>query len=147
MLFRSGIVVLEDNVEVGSNTTIDRATMGATIIGKGTKLDNLIQIAHNVEIGTNSVLAAQTGIAGSTKIGNRVMFGGQVGVAGHLKIAGGVKLAAQTGVGKSITKEGSVQMGAPSFEAMQYNKAYVVFRKLPELKAKIDELEKQLSNK
>lgn len=142
-----GIVVLEDNVEVGSNTTIDRATMGATIIGKGTKLDNLIQIAHNVEIGTNSVLAAQTGIAGSTKIGNRVMFGGQVGVAGHLKIADGVKLAAQTGVGKSITKEGSVQMGAPSFEAMQYNKAYVVFRKLPELKAKIDELEKQLSNK
>ena len=117
-----GIVVLEDNVEVGSNTTIDRATMGATIIGKGTKLDNLIQIAHNVEIGTNSVLAAQTGIAGSTKIGNRVMFGGQVGVAGHLKIADGVKLAAQTGVGKSITKEGSVQMGAPSFEAMQYNK-------------------------
>lgn len=142
-----GIVVLEDNVEVGSNTTIDRATMGATIIGKGTKLDNLIQIAHNVEIGTNSVLAAQTGIAGSTKIGNRVMFGGQVGVAGHLKIADGVKLAAQTGVGKSITKEGSVQMGAPSFEAMQYNKAYVVFRKLPELKAKIDELEKQLTNK
>lgn len=142
-----GIVVLEDNVEVGSNTTIDRATMGATIIHKGTKLDNLIQIAHNVEIGSNSVLAAQTGIAGSTKIGNRVMFGGQVGVAGHLKIADGVKLAAQTGVGKSITKEGSVQMGAPSFEAMQYNKAYVVFRKLPELKAKIDELEKQLSNK
>ena len=142
-----GIVVLEDDVEVGSNTTIDRATMGATIIGKGTKLDNLIQIAHNVEIGTNSVLAAQTGIAGSTKIGNRVMFGGQVGVAGHLKIADGVKLAAQTGVGKSITKEGSVQMGAPSFEAMQYNKAYVVFRKLPELKAKIDELEKQLTNK
>ena len=142
-----GIVILEDNVEVGSNTTIDRATMGATIIGKGTKLDNLIQIAHNVEIGTNSVLAAQTGIAGSTKIGNSVMFGGQVGVAGHLKIADGVKLAAQTGVGKSITKEGSVHMGAPSFEAMQYNKAYVVFRKLPELKAKIDELEKQLSNK
>lgn len=137
-----GIVVLEDNVEVGANTTIDRATMGSTIIHQGTKLDNLIQIAHNVEIGENSVLAAQTGIAGSTKIGNNVMFGGQVGIAGHLTIANGVKLAAQTGVSKSIVKEGSVQMGSPSFDAMLYNKAYVVFRKLPELKAKIDQLEK-----
>jgi UDP-3-O-[3-hydroxymyristoyl] glucosamine N-acyltransferase len=137
-----GIVVLEDNVEVGANTTIDRATMGSTIIHQGTKLDNLIQIAHNVEIGENSVLAAQTGIAGSTKIGKNVMFGGQVGIAGHLTIANGVKLAAQTGVSKSIVKEGSVQMGSPSFDAMLYNKAYVVFRKLPELKAKIDQLEK-----
>ncbi len=138
-----GIVVLEDQVEVGANTTIDRATMGSTIIRKGTKLDNLIQIAHNVEIGENSVLAAQTGIAGSTKIGKNVMFGGQVGIAGHLTIANGVKLAAQTGVSKSITKEGSVQMGSPAFDAMLYNKAYVVFRKLPELKAKIDQLEKK----
>ncbi len=138
-----GIVVLEDHVEVGANTTIDRATMGSTIIRKGTKLDNLIQIAHNVEIGENSVLAAQTGIAGSTKIGKNVMFGGQVGIAGHLTIANGVKLAAQTGVSKSIIKEGSVQMGSPAFDAMLYNKAYVVFRKLPELKAKIDQLEKK----
>lgn len=138
-----GIVVLEDHVEVGANTTIDRATMGSTIIHKGTKLDNLIQIAHNVEIGENSVLAAQTGIAGSTKIGKNVMFGGQVGIAGHLTIANGVKLAAQTGVSKSIVKEGAVQMGSPAFEAMLYNKAYVVFRKLPELKAKIDQLEKK----
>lgn len=138
-----GIVVLEDQVEVGANTTIDRATMGSTIIRKGTKLDNLIQIAHNVEIGENSVLAAQTGIAGSTKIGKNVMFGGQVGIAGHLTIANGVKLAAQTGVSKNIVKEGSVQMGSPAFEAMLYNKAYVVFRKLPELKAKIDQLDKK----
>lgn len=138
-----GIVVLEDNVEIGANTTIDRATMGSTIIRKGTKLDNLIQIAHNVEIGENSVLAAQAGIAGSTKIGKNVMFGGQVGIAGHLTIANGVKLAAQTGVSKSIVKEGSVQMGSPAFDAMLYNKAYVVFRKLPELKAKIDQLEKK----
>jgi UDP-3-O-[3-hydroxymyristoyl] glucosamine N-acyltransferase len=138
-----GIVELEDHVEIGANTTIDRATMGSTIIRKGTKLDNLIQIAHNVEIGENSVIAAQTGIAGSTKIGRNVMFGGQVGIAGHLTIAKGVKLAAQTGVSKSIVKEDSVQMGSPAFDAMLYNKAYVIFRKLPELKAKIDQLEKK----
>jgi UDP-3-O-[3-hydroxymyristoyl] glucosamine N-acyltransferase len=141
-----GIAVLEDNVEVGSNTTIDRATMGETIIRKGTKLDNLIMVAHNVEIGENSVLAAQTGIAGSTKIGKNVMFGGQVGISGHLKIADGVKLAAQTGVSKSITKVGAVQMGAPAFEAMQYNKAYVVFRNLPDLKNRLEALEKLIKN-
>jgi len=138
--------VLEDQVEIGANTTIDRATMGATIIRRGTKLANLIQVAHNVDIGENSVLAAQTGIAGSTKIGKQVMFGGQVGIAGHLKIADGVKLAAQTGVSKSITKAGTVQMGSPAMDAMQYNKAYVFFRKLPELKTRIDELEKKSSN-
>ncbi|ASB49506.1 UDP-3-O-(3-hydroxymyristoyl)glucosamine N-acyltransferase [Alkalitalea saponilacus] len=137
-----GIVVLEDSVEIGSNTTIDRATMGETIIREGTKLDNLIQIAHNVEIGKNSVLAALTGIAGSTKIGNNVMFGGQVGISGHLKIADGVKLAAQTGVSKSITKANTTQMGSPSMDAMQYNKAYVVFRNLPELRQRVDAIEK-----
>lgn len=142
-----GNVVLEDYVEIGSNTTIDRATMGSTIIRQGTKLDNLIQVAHNVEIGKNSVLAAQTGIAGSTKIGNNVMFGGQVGISGHIKIADGVKLAAQSGVGKSITKEGEVQMGAPSFNAMQYNKAYVIFRKLPDLYERVAEIEKQIKQK
>ncbi|MGQ1946327.1 UDP-3-O-(3-hydroxymyristoyl)glucosamine N-acyltransferase [Geofilum sp. OHC36d9] len=139
-----GNVILEDYVEIGSNTTIDRATMGSTIIHKGTKLDNLIQIAHNVEIGENCVFAAQTGIAGSTKIGNHVMFGGQVGIAGHLKIADGVKLAAQSGVSKNITKEGSVQMGSPSFDAMHYNKAYVVFRNLPDLRNRISDIEKEL---
>lgn len=138
-----GIVILEDNVEIGANTTLDRATMGATVIRKGTKLDNLIQIAHNVEIGENSVLAAQTGIAGSTKIGKNVMFGGQVGIAGHLKIADGVKLAAQTGVGGNLKKENGVYMGSPAIEAMQYNKAYVIFRNLPDLKSRIDKLEKQ----
>ncbi|HKL71144.1 MAG TPA: UDP-3-O-(3-hydroxymyristoyl)glucosamine N-acyltransferase [Marinilabiliaceae bacterium] len=142
-----GNVVLEDFVEIGSNTTIDRATMGSTIIRKGTKLDNLIQVAHNVEIGENSVLAAQTGIAGSVKIGNNVMFGGQVGISGHITIANGVKLAAQSGVSKSIVKEGSVQMGAPSFDAMQYNKAYVVFRKLPDIYSRIGAIEKQLKEK
>jgi UDP-3-O-[3-hydroxymyristoyl] glucosamine N-acyltransferase len=139
-----GNVILEDYVEIGSNTTIDRATMGSTIIHKGTKLDNLIQIAHNVEIGENCVFAAQTGIAGSTKIGNHVMFGGQVGIAGHLNITNGVKLAAKSGVSKNITKEGSVQMGAPSFDAMQYNKAYVIFRNLPDLRNRILDLEKKL---
>jgi len=142
-----GNVVLEDFVEIGSNTTIDRGTMGSTLIRKGTKLDNLIQVAHNVEIGDNSVLAAQTGIAGSVKIGKNVMFGGQVGISGHITIADGVKLAAQSGVSKSIVKEGSVQMGAPSFDAMQYNKSYVVFRKLPDLYNRISSIEKQLKQK
>ncbi len=141
-IYQIGNVILEDDVEVGANTTIDRATMGSTIIRKGVKLDNLIQIAHNVEIGENSVLAAQVGIAGSSKIGKNVMFGGQVGISGHITIADNVKLAAQSGVGKSIVKESQVQMGSPSFEAFQYNKAYVVFRKLPELLKRIEDLEK-----
>lgn len=138
-----GIVILEDDVEVGSNTTIDRGTMGSTLVKKGVKLDNLIMIAHNVELGENTVMAAQTGIAGSTKIGKNVMFGGQVGVAGHLKIADGVKAAAQTGIGKSINEAGSVVMGAPALNAMQYNKAYVVFKNLPDLKSRIEKLEKE----
>ncbi len=137
-----GIVILEDNVEVGSNTTIDRGTMGATIIHKGVKLDNLIMIAHNVEVGEDTVMAAQSGIAGSTKIGKNVMFGGQVGVAGHLKIADGVKAGAQTGIGGNIKQEGITIMGSPAFQAMQYNKASVVFRNLPDLKNRIEKLEK-----
>ncbi len=141
-----GNVVLNDFVEIGANTTIDRATMGSTIINQGTKLDNLIQIAHNVEIGKNGVIAAQTGVAGSTKIGDNVMFGGQVGISGHLKIANNVKLGAQTGVSKGILKDGSIHMGTPSFDASQFNKAYVVFRKLPELYKTIGELEKQIKS-
>ncbi len=137
-----GVVILEDDVEIGSNTTIDRATMGATLIKKGVKLDNLIQVAHNVEIGENSVMAAQTGIAGSTKIGKNVMFGGQVGIAGHLQIADGVKAGAQTGMSKSIKEPGMVVMGSPALQAMQYNKAYVVFRNLPDLIGRIEKLEK-----
>jgi UDP-3-O-[3-hydroxymyristoyl] glucosamine N-acyltransferase len=139
-----GIVVIEDDVEVGSNTTIDRGTMGATTLRRGAKLDNLIMVAHNVEIGENTVMAAQTGIAGSTKIGKNVMFGGQVGVAGHLKVADGVKAAAQTGIAGNIREEGMVIMGSPAFQAMQYNKAYVVFRNLPDLKSRIEKLEKEL---
>lgn len=138
-----GIVILENNVEIGANTTIDRATMGSTIVREGTKLDNLIQVAHNVEIGENSVIAAQSGIAGSTKIGKQVMFGGQVGVAGHLKIADGVRLAAQTGVASNLDKEKGTYMGSPAIPAIQFNKAYVVFRTLPDIKSRLETLEKK----
>ena len=141
-----GIVILEDNVEIGSNTTIDRATMGATIIREGVKLDNLIQIGHNVEIGENSVMAALTGIAGSTKIGKNVMFGGQVGVAGHLIVADGVKASAQTGIASSVAKEGTTVMGSPAINAIQYNKAYAIFRNLPDIRNKVNDLEKKLKD-
>ncbi len=139
-----GNVILGNFVEIGANTTIDRATMGSTFIDEGTKLDNLIQIAHNVEIGQNGVLAAQVGIAGSTKIGNNVMFGGQVGVAGHLKINDNVKLGAQTGVSKSILKDGATHMGSPNFDVMQFHKSYIIFKKLPDLYKKLSEIESQL---
>lgn len=139
-----GNVVLEDDVEVGANTTIDRATMGSTVIHQGVKLDNLIQIAHNVEIGSNSVLAAQNGVAGSVKIGKNCMFGGQVGVSGHLSIGENVKLAAQTGVISNIP-DNVTYMGAPAMPHVQYNKAYVVFRKLPELVKEIDALKKEIA--
>ncbi len=136
-----GNVLIEDHVEIGCNTTIDRATLGSTVIRKGVKLDNLIQIAHNVEIGENTVIAAQTGIAGSTRIGKNVMIGGQVGIIGHLTIADGVKIAAQSGVGQSITTPGEVVQGSPAFNIGDYKRSYVLFRKLPDLAAHIDELE------
>ena len=139
-----GNVILEDNVEIGSNTTIDRATMGSTIIKKGVKLDNLIQIAHNVVVGENTVMAAQTGIAGSTKIGKECMFGGQVGIIGHLEIADKVKIGAQAGIGNNVV-EGSILLGSPAFSISDYNRSYVYFRKLPSLVARIEELEQQLS--
>jgi len=139
-----GNVIIEDHVEIGSNTTIDRATLGSTIIRKGVKLDNLIQVAHNVEIGEHTVIAAQTGIAGSTKIGRFCMIGGQVGIVGHLIIADKVKIAAQSGIGTSITREGEIVQGSPAFFIGDYKKSYVGFRKLPEIASKIDELEKQL---
>jgi len=139
-----GNVILEDHVEVGSNTTIDRATLGSTIVRKGAKLDNLIQIAHNVEIGENTVIAAQTGVAGSTKIGANCMIGGQVGIVGHITIANGVKIAAQSGIGQSITKENEIMQGSPAFGIGDYKRSYVMFKKLPELNNKISELEKQL---
>jgi len=140
-----GNVIVEDHVEIGSNSTIDRATLGSTVIRKGVKLDNLIQIAHNVEIGENTVIAAQTGISGSTKIGSNCMIGGQVGITGHLKIGNGVMIAAQSGVGSNIP-DGKVIQGSPAFDIAPYRKSYVYFRKLPELVKRIDELEKQLKN-
>lgn len=137
-----GNVIIEDHVEIGSNTTIDRATLGSTIIRKGVKLDNLIQIAHNVEIGEHTVIAAQTGIAGSTKIGKFCMIGGQVGIVGHITIADKVKIAAQSGIGTSIVNVGEIVQGSPAFFIGDYKKAYVGFRKLPEIQSKIDQIEK-----
>lgn len=141
-----GNVIIEDHVEIGANTSVDRATLGSTIIRKGVKLDNLIQIAHNVEIGENTVIAAQTGIAGSTKIGRDCMIGGQVGIVGHITIADKVKIAAQSGIGSSITTEGEIVQGSPAFGIGDYKRTYVVFRKLPELDKRIKELEQMLKN-
>jgi len=142
-----GNVVIEDNVEIGANTCIDRATLGSTIIHKGVKLDNLIQIAHNVEIGENTIIISQAGIAGSTKIGKNCMIGGQVGIVGHLKIADNVKIAAQSGVQKSILDEGILLQGSPAYEIHDFQKSYVYFRKLPSLNNRIEELENKLKNK
>jgi UDP-3-O-[3-hydroxymyristoyl] glucosamine N-acyltransferase len=139
-----GNVVLEDFVEIGSNTTVDRATMGSTVLRKGVKLDNLIQIGHNVEVGENTVMAAQSGIAGSTKIGKNCMFGGQAAITGHIQIADEVKLAAKSGVGKSIKEVGDIQMGAPSFNIKDFHKSYVYFRKLPQVDDRVRKLEKEL---
>lgn len=137
-----GNVILEDNVEVGSCTTIDRATLGSTIIRKGVKLDNQIQIAHNVEIGENTVIAAQTGIAGSTKIGKNCMIGGQVGFSGHLVIGDNVRIQAQSGIGKNI-KDGETIQGSPAFNYGDWNKSYVHFRNLPKIVADLEELKKK----
>ncbi|MFZ0281135.1 MAG: UDP-3-O-(3-hydroxymyristoyl)glucosamine N-acyltransferase [Bacteroidales bacterium] len=139
-----GNVVIEDNVEIGANVAIDRATMGSTIIRKGVKLDNLIQIGHNVEVGENTVMAGQTGVAGSSKIGKNCMFGGQVGISGHLKVADGVKIGAQSGVGGDVKKENSIILGYPAFDHKDFLRSSIVFRKLPELKTKVEELEKQI---
>lgn len=138
-----GNVVVEDYVEIGANACIDRATMGSTRICKGVKLDNLVQIAHNVVVGENSVMAAQVGIAGTTKVGKHCMFGGQVGIAGHLHIGDRTILAAQSGVTNDIP-DGSLFMGAPAFDAGKYRKCYVLFRKLPELYGQLRDLEKEL---
>ena len=137
-----GNVIIEDQVEIGANTTIDRATMGSTIIKKGVKLDNLIQIAHNVEIGSQTVIAAQTGISGSTKLGQKVMIGGQAGIAGHLTIANGVKIAGGAGVTKNLDGEGKSYAGFPAEDAKQSLKTQVYTRQLPELEKRVKELEK-----
>lgn len=138
-----GNVVLEDGVEIGANTCIDRATMGSTIIRKGVKLDNLIQIAHNVVIGENTVIAAQSGVAGTAKVGANCMIGGQAGIVGHLEVGDGAKLAAKTGIGGNVAP-GAVMMGAPGFDAVKYQKCYVLFRKLPELYGQLREMEKEI---
>ncbi|MHA8050020.1 UDP-3-O-(3-hydroxymyristoyl)glucosamine N-acyltransferase [Aquirufa sp. ROCK-SH2] len=137
-----GNVILEDWVSIGSNTTIDRATMGSTKIGKGVKIDNLVQIAHNVEIGANTVIAAQTGISGSTKIGENCMLGGQVGVAGHISIASNTVVTAQSGVTKSIKKSGLILGGTPASNNSEYLKRNALIRKLPEIFEKLNQIEK-----
>ncbi len=137
-----GNVVIEDKVEIGANTCIDRATLGSTIIKRGVKLDNLIQIAHNVVVGENTVMASQCGISGSTKIGKNCMFGGQVGIAGHAQIADGVKLGAQTGVPSSILQENAVMLGAPAVDASEFKRTYIYTKNLAKMSKRIDELEK-----
>lgn len=139
-----GITILEDNVEVGANTCIDRATMGATIVHSGVKLDNLIQIAHNDEIGSHTVMAAQVGIAGSTKVGEWCMMGGQVGVAGHIHIGDKVNLGAQSGVPGSI-KDGSQLIGTPPMEPKPYFKSAAIYRKLPDMYTELNVLRKELN--
>ena len=141
-----GNVIIEADVEIGAGTTIDRATMGSTIIRKGVKLDNQIQIAHNVEIGENTVIASQTGIAGSTKVGKNCMIGGQVGIVGHLVIGNNVRIQAQAGVGKNLG-DGEIVQGSPSFGYSDYSKSYVHFRNLPKIVNQIDELKKQIIKK
>jgi len=140
-----GNAIIEDNVDIGANTTIDRATLGSTIIRKGVKLDNQIQVAHNVEIGENTVIAAQTGIAGSTKIGKNCQIGGQVGFAGHLVIGDFVKIQAQSGIGRNL-KDYEVVQGSPALPYSDYNKAYVHFKNLAKLADQVNTLEKELKN-
>lgn len=136
-----GNVIIEDNVEIGSNTTIDRATIGSTIIRTGAKLDNLLQIAHNVEVGSNSIIAAQSGVSGSTKIGRNVMIGGQVGIIGHLQIADGTKINAQSGVSKSIKIPNTAVTGSPAYDYSASLRSQALVRKLPVLEKRIKELE------
>ncbi|NNL82998.1 MAG: UDP-3-O-(3-hydroxymyristoyl)glucosamine N-acyltransferase [Winogradskyella sp.] len=138
-----GNVILEDNVDIGAGTTIDRATLGSTIIRKGVKLDNQIQIAHNVEIGKNTVIAAQTGIAGSTKIGENCQIGGQVGIVGHITIGNNVKIQAQSGIGRHV-KDDEVLQGSPALAYGDYNKSYVHFKNLPQIVKNINNIEKKV---
>lgn len=139
-----GNVVIGNRVEIGANTVIDRATMGSTIIEDGVKLDNLIQVAHNVKIGQNTVMASQVGVAGSTQIDESCMIGGQVGFAGHLKIAKGTKIQAQSGIGQSIKKENTAVWGSPAMDYKKYFRAAIVFKQLPELQRQVDRLQKEI---
>lgn len=139
-----GNVILEDYVDVGAATTIDRATLGSTVIRRGVKLDNQIQIAHNVEIGKNTVIAAQTGIAGSSKIGENCLIGGQVGIAGHITIGNNVRVQAQSGIGRHV-KDNEILQGSPSFKFGDWNKSYVHFKNLPKIVKTINDLEKKVN--
>ena len=148
---QTGNVILEDDVEIGANSTIDRATLGSTIIRKGVKIDNLVQIAHNVEIGENTVIASQSGVAGSTKVGKQCTLAGQVGIVGHLHIADGTIIAGQTGVHNSVKKSGQILMGYPAIPLHDFQRSAIVFKSLPELQRmvyalqnKIEELEKKI---
>ena len=142
---QTGNVIIEDNVDIGAATSIDRATLGSTIIRKGVKLDNQIQIAHNVEIGENTVIAAQTGIAGSTKIGKNCMIGGQVGIAGHLSIGNNVRIQAQSGIGRNV-KDNETLQGSPALTYNDYNKSYVHFKNLPKIINRLITIEKNITN-
>lgn len=142
-----GNVIIENDVEIGANTVIDRATMGSTIIRNGVKLDNLIQIAHNVEIGNHTVIAAQTGVSGSTKIGKNAVLGGQVGVVGHISIANGTKIQAQSGVNRSIAEEGKKWSGSPAAPYSSQMRSHVIYSRLPELEKRVEQLEQLLLKK
>lgn len=139
-----GNVILEDHVEIGANTTIDRATLGSTIIRKGVKLDNLIQVAHNVEIDQNTVIASQTGVAGSVYIGKNCMVGGQVGFAGHQRIADGTKIAAQSGIAKDIKKEDGIFQGSPALPIGDYKRSFILFKNLPDMNDELSALKKEI---
>ena len=139
-----GDVIISDDVEIGANTTIDRATMGSTKIGKGVKLDNLIQIAHNVEVGDHTVIAAQAGVAGSSKIGKNCMIGGQTAVSGHLTIADEVKIAGQSGIASSITQVGKIVQGPMAFDIRDFQRSYIIFKKLPDLYRTVNSIKKQI---
>ena len=140
-----GNVIIKEGVEIGANTCIDRATMGSTIIHKGVKLDNMIQVAHNVEIGENTVIASHTAIAGSSKVGENCMIGGQVAIAGHLTVANNVKVAGKTGIAKDIKEDGKVLQGPLAFDLKDFQRSYIYFRQLPQWAKRIDELEKKMS--
>lgn len=140
-----GNVVIKDNVEIGANTCIDRATMGSTVIETGVKLDNLIQIGHNVVVGENTVMAAQGGIAGSTKIGKNVMMGGQVGIVGHLTIADNVKIGSQSGIGHDVEKEGEMLLGSPAMNGLQNHRVQAILKNLPDMRRQLNELAKKVN--
>lgn len=140
-----GNVIIGNHVEIGCNSAVDRATLGSTVIKDGVKLDNLVQIGHNAVIGENTVIAGQTGVAGSTKIGKNCMIGGQVGIVGHIEIADEVKIAAQSGVGSSIKQKGAIVQGSPALPVGEYKRSYVLFRRLPDMREQIKNLEKRIN--